>query len=109
MDRNAKPLPPPTLAEREAARASAALIRAALVDPALAGERIVAHVDLAQPRRGVTVVMWPGLPGLSKWSGMFHHDLLPGWEYTPAEFKGEMLDDLDRLAETGERPAVATR
>ena len=69
------------------------------------------HVDLARPRRGVWLATWPNLPGLMLDLGKrtYTHELLPGWEYTPAEMRTEMVDDLERFAETGEQPKVATR
>lgn len=39
----------------------------------------------------------------------YSHVLLPGWEHTPAELRTEMIVDLERFAETGELPKVATR
>jgi hypothetical protein len=55
--------------------------------------------------------MWRNLPGLQLDAGRraYSHTLLPGWEYTPAEMRTEMIDDLERLGATGERPAAATR
>lgn len=96
---------------REAACLSAAAIRAALANPASAGERTVVHLDLARPRRGVWLVTWPNLPGLTLDAGKrsYSHLLLPGWEYTPAELRSEMIDDLEHLAATGEQPKIATR
>jgi hypothetical protein len=98
-----------TEADRAAARVSAAQIRAALLDPEQAGKRIVALVTMARPRRAVRITTWSGLAGVTRWGADFMHDLLPGWACTPAEFKTEMLDDLDRLAETGERPTAPSR
>lgn len=102
--------PPATEADRVAARASASAIRASLVDKAAAGERATIHIDMSRPRRGVWLHTWENLPGLSLDIGrrMYSHTLLPGWEYSVREFRTEMLDDLDLLAETGERPKVAT-
>lgn len=96
---------------REDARLAAAAIRAALMDRANAGDRSVVHLHLARPRRGVWLATWSNLPGLILDCGRrsYTHILLPGWEYTPAEMRSEMIDDLDRFAETGEQPKVATR
>lgn len=66
-------------------------------------------VLMARPRRTLRVVTWPGMPGVAMVGGEFTHTLLPGWGYTAKEFRTEMLEDLDRLAQTGERPMVATR
>jgi len=99
---------PPT---REAARAAAKAIRAALADPATAGERRVAHVLLARPRRGTWLTAWSNLPGLTldRRGRSYTHALLPGWQYTPGEMKTEMIEDLERFAETGEQPKESTR
>lgn len=69
------------------------------------------HVDLSRPRRGVWLTMWKNLPGLTFDMGLkaYQHVLLPGWEYTVREMRTEMIEDLDRLADTGERPTKATR
>ena len=40
---------------------------------------------------------------------VYVHALLPKWEYTVAEMRTEMLDDLEHLAATGEQPKAATR
>lgn len=42
-------------------------------------------------------------------SHIYTHALLPNWEYTISEMRTEMIDDLEHLAATGERPKVATR
>lgn len=104
-------LPPPTDEERQRAAASAAAIRAAIADPSEAGEPATVHLDLSRPRRGVWLTTWSKLGGLSLERGrkVYTHPLLPGWEYTVAELKTEMLEDLDRLAAEGVRPTVATR
>lgn len=96
---------------RDDARAAARAIRGALADPASAGEPSAAHLLLARPRRGVWVRMWANLPGLTMnmTRKVYSHVLLPGWEYTVAEFRTEMIADLERFAETGEQPKVATR
>lgn len=102
--------PPATPPDREAARKSAAAIRESIAHPKSAGVRSVIHIDMSRPRRGVWLFTWENLPGLSLDSGrrMYAHTLLPGWEYSILEMRTEMLDDLDLLAETGERPKVAT-
>ena len=66
---------------------------------------------MARPRRGVWLATWPNLPGLTLDCGrrVYTRTLLPKWEYTVAEMRTEMLDDLEYLAETGEQPKVATR
>lgn len=86
-------------------------MRACLADPTLAGERATAHLDLARPRRGVWIETWSKLPGLMRdcASGAYTHALLPGWQYTAAEMRTEMIEDLERYALTGEQPKVATR
>lgn len=96
---------------REAARSSAAAIRAAIANPSAAGEPRTAHVLLARPRRALWLTTWSGLPGLMLDAGrrVYLHKLLPGWEYTPAEMRSEMLEDLERFADTGEQPEAATR
>lgn len=97
------------LVERAKAAEAARLLRERWGRPELIGQRIAGHIDLTHPRRAVTVVSWTGLPGLSRWNGLFRHRLLPGWEYTHAEVAAEMIPDLERLAATGERPTEATR
>lgn len=94
---------------REDAARAAASLRAALADPSLMGAPVITHVLLGNPRRGIWLQNWPGVPGLHQSNRAFTHALLPGWEYTSAEMRTEMLDDLDRLAATGETPKVATR
>lgn len=84
-------------------------MRAVIADHTLLGEKTMAHVDLANPRRGEWWVMWKGLPGLLRVNGKYRHVCLPGWEYTRAEIKAEMIPDLERLAEHGIRPTEATR
>lgn len=39
----------------------------------------------------------------------YEHELLPGWEYTEDEVAKEMIPDLKRLAEKGERPMEVNR
>lgn len=100
----------PPVDGQQAAEAARAL-RAIVADPATAGERTVAHFDLARPRRGVWVEMWSNLPGLMRdcRSGQYTHVLLPGWQYTAYEVRSEMIEDLEHLALTGEQPKTATR
>lgn len=98
-------------AERTGAPTAVVAIRLALREPESAGERCVMHVDMARPRRGVWLATWPNLPGLILDLGRrtYTHTLLPGWEYNVQEMRTEMLEDLDKLATTGELPKVATR
>jgi hypothetical protein len=97
-------------ARSDAAKAAAA-IRRAIANPASAGERSVIHLLMARPRRGVWLATWSNLPGLTLDSGrrVYAHALLPKWEYTVAEMRTEMIDDLEHFAATGEQPKVATR
>lgn len=97
--------------QRHAAQEAARAIRASIKDPTSAGERRVAHILLSRPRRGLWMATWENLPGLTFDAGRrtYSHALLPTWEYTIAEMKTEMLDDLDKLAATGEQPKEATR
>lgn len=100
-----KPLPPPTLAEREQARAAAAALRGAIADPRTMGARIVAHIDLSRPRRAMWLETWANLPGFSRINGgSYRHACLPGWEYARGEIRSEMIPDLEALAERGVRP-----
>ena len=96
---------------RSRAAESAKAIRAWIANPLTAGDRTTAHIDMARPRRGLWVEMWTGLPGLMRdcSTGAYTHALLPGWQYTVGEMKTEMIEDLERFAETGEQPKVATR
>lgn len=96
---------------RQKAADVASGIRAAIANPRTAGDRMTAHIDLSRPRRGVWLVMWSNLPGLTLDCGrrVYSHTLLPGWEYTPAELRTELIADLEHFAETGEQPKVATR
>lgn len=86
-------------------------IRTAIADPTRAGERSTAHIDFSRPRRGMWIEMWTNLPGLMRdcSTGAYTHTLLPGWKYTTAEMRTEMLEDLERFALTGEQPKEATR
>ncbi len=95
--------------DRLAAQVSADAIRAAIADPVKAGERGTVHVDFARPRRGVWLTTWAKLPGLFFDGKAYTHSLLPGWQYTVSEMRGEMLDDLEHFARTGEQPKEATR
>jgi hypothetical protein len=107
---SARLLPAPTAEERILARQAAVCLRTALANPSLRGERTVIHVDLRRPRRGEWWETWSRLPGFTRVNGRaYRHALLPGWEYLAAEVRAEMIPDLDHLAETGERPKVATR
>ena len=102
--------PLPTIEERDSARVAAVSLRAAIADPSTMGERSVAHIDLARPRRGECWTTWKNLPGFTSVNGQrFTHALLPGWEYARSEIEAEMIPDLQALAERGERPAGATR
>lgn len=101
-------LPPPTQEERAAAARSAQAMLAAIEDPALRGKAQTMHVDLSRPRRGEWWTTWTGLPGLVRINGQFCHVLLPGWRYSRAEVRLELIPDLIRLAEHGERPTDAT-
>lgn len=96
---------------RQEAASAARAIRSAIVDPTTAGDRSVMHIDMSRPRRGVWLFTWANLPGLTLEAGrrLYSHILLPGWEYTPAELRTEMIEDLERFAETGELPKMATR
>lgn len=98
------------LKSRSEARLAALAIRAAIADRSIAGERSVAHVLMSRPRRGVWLVTWSKLPGLVMDAGrkVYMHVLLPGWEYTIAEMRTELIDDLDHFALTGEQPKAAT-
>ena len=97
--------------ERQAAARSAGAIRDVLADPRLAGEPVTMFLDYARPRRGECLRTWPALPGLTLhvYRRAYTHELLPGWEYSVAEMKTEMIEDLERLAGTGERPTSASR
>ena len=106
-----KLLPPPTVEERERARAAAAALRAAIADPATMGAKAVMHLDLARPRRGECWESWANLPGFFRVSGPrghYWHECLPGWTYTRAEIRAEMIPDLEALAQHGVRPTQAT-
>jgi hypothetical protein len=106
--RRPQPLAPPTMEERaEAARAARALV-AAIADPSLKGEPQTYHLDLSNPRRGLWVTKWSGVPGFAKVNGRFEHDCLPGWSYARNEVRREMIPDLELLAEKGIRPTEVT-
>lgn len=92
------------------AAAAVAALRAAISDTTTMGERSVAHIDLSRPRRGEWWETWANLPGFTRINGnRYTHALLPGWEYSRAEIKSEMIPDLEALAERGVRPTEATR
>lgn len=96
--------------ERAEAAAAAVALRRAIADPSTMGERSVAHIDLARPRRGEWWETWSNLPGFTRINGhRFTHRLLPGWEYVRAEIRDEMIPDLEALAERGVQPTEATR
>lgn len=99
----------PTDHERDLARAAALALRAAIADPATMGEIQSTHVYYTT-RHGEWVDTWSNLPGFVRASGpVYRHVLLPGWQYTRAEIRTEMIPDLEALAERGERPTEATR
>ena len=104
-----KRLPAPTLDERAHAATAAQALRERFGKPALMGHAMSWHVDFARPRRGVWYTRWDNLPGFARQNGVYTHALLPGWTYTKAEVRTEMIPDLERLAATGERPTEATR
>lgn len=95
--------------DRALARAAVSALRAAIADPTMMGDKIVCHIDLSRPRRGVWVTTWANLPGFSLTNGAFRHTLLPGWEYQRWEVRSEMIPDLEALAIHGVRPTKATR
>lgn len=99
------------LHSRADAHKSAAAIRAAIADPIAAGKRHHAHIYFDRKRGGTWIATWSNLPGLTMdvRHRSYTHTLLPGWEYTVAEMRTEMIEDLERCAETGELPKVATR
>ena len=101
---------PPIEEMRASAKQSATVIRTAIINPTWAGEPSVAHLRMSRPRRGVWLKTWSRLPGLVLDLGArtYTHELLPGWQYTPAEMKTEMIEDLEHFAATGEQPKVAT-
>lgn len=106
-----KPLAPPTAEERQRAREAAQALRAAIADPGTMGAKAVAHVDRARPRRGEWWETWANLPGFVRINGTrgrYAHTCLPGWSYTRAEIRAEMIPDLEALAEHGVRPTEAT-
>lgn len=104
-----KPLPPPTMEERQRARDGAVALRKAIADPSTMGEQTNAHVDLCRPRRGEWWTMWANLPGFRRVNGSrYSHACLPGWTYARSEIKTELIPDLEALAERGVRPTEAT-
>jgi hypothetical protein len=98
------------MSDRDRAARAAEEIRIWLDQPDLYESRCT-HILLANPRRGMWVEMWTGIPGFMRdnLTGEYQHSLLPGWTYNRAEVQTEMLEDLERFAATGERPKVATR
>lgn len=106
--RSPKRLPPPTMEERQKAREAAQALRAVADGTMPAGERMSAHIDYSRPRRAEWLTTWTNLPGFIRANGRFRHVCLPGWEYTRAEVRSEMIPDLEALAERGERPTEAT-
>ena len=108
MTKRAPKLPPPTRQEREAAAIAAEALAAALADPVTRGERSVAFLDFSNPRRGECHVTWSNLPGFLQVNDRYSHACLPGWEYTRAEVRAEMIPDLRALAEHGVRPSLPT-
>jgi hypothetical protein len=110
MKRGQNPPPPPTPEERAKAREAAAMLRLFVADPSCCGTPAITHMDLSRPRRGIWLKTWIPLPGFAmEFDVGFKHALLPGWSYTREELEAEMIPDLERLAETGERPTEATR
>jgi hypothetical protein len=106
-----KPLPPPTAEEREKARAAAAALRLAIADPSTMGKPASTHLYYGGGR-GEYLDTWSGLPGFARHTGnsrrTYSHTLLPGWEYVKKEILSELIPDLEKLAETGERPSEVT-
>lgn len=101
---------PPSEQERADAAVAVAALKAAIADPTTMGERSIAHLDLARPRRGEWWETWSNLPGFTRINGSrYSHRLLPGWEYTKTEVRSEMIPDLEALATRGVRPTEATR
>ncbi len=111
VERRAPPkLPPPTMEERAQAAASARALRDGWPVPIGDIATFVAHIHSVRGRRrSVWVASWITLPGLKRVNDRYEHELLPGWEYTEDEVAEEMIADLERLAEKGERPTEATR
>lgn len=110
--RKAPVLGPPTAEEREAARVAAAALRRAIANPSTMGTPSTMHVDYSRPRRAVWITTWPNLPGFSRaieaGRRTYHHDSLPGWQYSRREVLAEMIPDLEALAVDGVRPMEAT-
>jgi hypothetical protein len=107
MARQPKRLPEPTREERERARQAAQAMRAVAAGEMKAGERGVMHIDFTR-RRSAWLVTWANLPGFFFSAGKYSHACLPGWTYTRAEVRSEMIPDLEALAERGVRPTEAT-
>jgi hypothetical protein len=93
--------------ERAAAAVCARALKAVLGGAPL-GDPTTAHIDMSRPRRSLWITRWANVPGFSRVNGFYEHDLLPGWRYTRAEVKAEMIPDLELLAERGVRPTTAT-
>ena len=108
MTRAPKPLPPPTMQERAAAANAARALPAAIDGRTALGDERTMHIDFSRPRRAEWITSWSNLPGFSRVNGSYRHDCLPGWMYTRAEIKAEMIPDLEALAERGVRPTEAT-
>ena len=106
-----KPSDPAPEDERREAAIAAAALHASIANKAAAGTRSVVHLDMRRPRRAVWLATWSNLPGLTMDIGrkVYTHSLLPGWEYNVREMKTELIEDLERIAMHGERPAQATR
>lgn len=102
-----KPLPPPTMKERQKAREAAQALRAVIAREMPMGEQMTAHIDYSRCR-SEWITTWTNLPGFLCANGRFRHVCLPGWEYTKVEVRTEMIPDLEALAERGERPVEAT-
>ncbi|MFE1598237.1 hypothetical protein [Methylobacterium sp. ID0610] len=100
--------PPPTAEERQRAAEAARTLRAIIAGKAPLGARAVMHVDMSRPRRSAWIETWEGAPGLARVNGAWTHELLPGWQYTRAEVRAELIPDLEALAERGELPTEAT-
>lgn len=108
MKRKPKPLPPPTMEERQKAREAAKTLRGIVNGELPWGTPTRQFLDFSRPRRGECWTTWSGAPGFACVNGRFRHDLLPGWQYTGREVSSEMIPDLEALAERGERPTEAT-
>lgn len=94
--------------ERATAGAAAQALLRVIRYPSTLGQKTVAHIDLARPRRGEWHETWAGLPGFRRVNGKYRHDCLPGWVYARHQIKTEMIPDLVALAERGVRPTEET-